>query len=213
MDIPTFVSEDLILLSQALDGQAVGLGAGVSALCASVSLSVPSFLGLTLLLPGPPPRSTDGHDPVRLTFRMPLGNRALTPRSSLLLTPAHGSARMPPGAVGRDRTPMIVLYAERPGAFVDLAADVSWLAGTDRSGAVLDRHLDPPPWSGLAETRVVAGGGVEAESAVNQALGFLIASGRTPEQASADLDTAAGRRDGGRLGAARQLLHELDQRI
>ena len=213
MDIPIFVSEDLTLLSQTLDGQAAGLGARVSALCTSVSLSVPSFLGLTLLLPGPPARSTAGHDPVRLTFRMPLDNRALAPGSSLLLTPSHGGDRTQTGAAGPDRTPVIVLYAERPGAFVDLAADVSWLAGTDRSGAVLDRHLDPPPWSGLAETRVVAGGGVEAASTVNQALGFLIASGRTPEQASADLDTAAGQSDGGRLGAARQMLHELDQRI
>jgi hypothetical protein len=69
----------------------------------------------------------------------------------------------------------VILYASVPGAFVDLAADLGWLTGRDHSSHFLDRHLTRPA-DGTASV-------VRVSSAINQAVGVLIGTGRTPEDA------------------------------
>jgi hypothetical protein len=71
----------------------------------------------------------------------------------------------------------LILYAQRRGAFIDLAADLSWLTGRDPSEFVLDHHFTLPNHLDAPEGLTVA-------SVINQAIGVLIAHGRTPEQAT-----------------------------
>jgi hypothetical protein len=77
------------------------------------------------------------------------------------------------------------LYARRPGAFVDLAADLSWLGGDGLSSVPLDDalgvDLDSSP-TGLAQA-----------STINQAIGILIERGFNPAEARGELDDLAAR--------------------
>jgi hypothetical protein len=80
----------------------------------------------------------------------------------------------------------LILYAQRRGAFIDLAADLSWLIGRDPSEFVLDHHFTLPNHLDAPEGLTVA-------SVINQAIGVLIAHGRTPEQAHRELGARAAR--------------------
>jgi hypothetical protein len=79
----------------------------------------------------------------------------------------------------------LIVYATVPGAFVDLAADSSWFLRWGLQEFVLDGHLDP----------IANSAGVPTFSllpTVNQAIGFLIASGMVPEAAYEELQRRAG---------------------
>jgi hypothetical protein len=76
-----------------------------------------------------------------------------------------------------------VLYAATPGAFVDLAADLSYALGLDRTHLVLDQHLIAPTAG--------SGMGLDTQSAINQAIGVLIGGGHTLESARHELDRLA----------------------
>lgn len=78
----------------------------------------------------------------------------------------------------------VILYAATPGAFVDLAADLSWLAGLELDEFALDQHLNLPV---DPETAGVG----QAASLINQAIGVLVARGRTLGAASDELDARA----------------------
>ncbi|PZS36187.1 MAG: hypothetical protein DLM58_02275 [Pseudonocardiales bacterium] len=96
---------------------------------------------------------------------------------------AHGSLLLPlplicaaaPGSV-------LVLYAGNAGAFTDLAADLSWALGLPLSAFTLDQHTHKhhPADKAIPSGLVVF-------SLINQALGVLIAWGRTHEQAHDEL--------------------------
>ncbi len=95
----------------------------------------------------------------------------------------------------------VVLYARVPGAFVDLAAEARWLAV---AGAVrLDQHLPPP--AEMATSTYLGD-----QSAVNQALGVLLAGGETLEGAQAALEERARTGRTTTVAAARRILAELE---
>lgn len=101
---------------------------------------------------------------------------------------------------GRSPDSSLTLYAGRPGALVDLAADLSYALVPGRSGqpepkpagrlgsvareVVLDQHLTP---------RSLTAGvtGSHEASTVNRAVGLLIGRGQTPEEAHRDLANQA----------------------
>jgi hypothetical protein len=64
----------------------------------------------------------------------------------------------------------------RPGAFVDLAADLAWLTARPPSDFVLDQHLPGPAGMGTAANLFEA-------SVFNQAIGALGGQGHTLQQA------------------------------
>ena len=98
--------------------------------------------------------------------------------------------------------PTMTLFASHPGAFVDLAADLAWLTSNTPTGLILDEHMQIA--RGLDDA-----GSVARNSAVNQAVGALLARGHTPEQAHAELVRRAAAQDGTVEEAARQIVAEL----
>jgi len=133
-------------------------------------------------------------DHTAVTGSSTVGASLLVP--DLRLSPSLGPGEAPLTA---DRV-TLVLYAGRAGAFVDLAADLALLTGTDLGDVVLDRHLTPPPNGGPV---------LERESIINQAIGVLIGRGRTPQQAWAHLDTRATLDGTNRWTASARLLDDL----
>lgn len=85
---------------------------------------------------------------------------------------AAGSRRRARGAFlsGPDRDelargPSVILYAAKPGAFIDLAADLAWLTGRSLTDFVLDRHLILPKAPDAASGPAVAAPRASAETA------------------------------------------------
>lgn len=74
----------------------------------------------------------------------------------------------------------VVLYAATPGAFVDMAADLAFLTGIALDGADLDQHQS------LAGEPDITGV-IQDQSVIDEAIGVLIAGGRTGDQACAEL--------------------------
>lgn len=95
---------------------------------------------------------------------------------------------LPAGHAGRGApSATVILYASQPGAFVDLAADLTWLTGVDADDFCLDQHLNQHvrPADQGAPTAV------HLASMVNQAVGVLIGQGHPPELAVRELDQRA----------------------
>ncbi|MDP9094783.1 MAG: hypothetical protein M3N95_18055 [Actinomycetota bacterium] len=93
----------------------------------------------------------------------------------------------------------LLFYAADPGAFVDLAADLSFALGLELSDLVLDRHLTLPRHGEGID-------GFEFWSGINQAVGVLIARGHTPESARTELHRLADSDSGNLHDAARAVL-------
>lgn len=183
MEINAALAADLALLSAALDEPGVNIAETVEQLAADARLAVGSYIGLRV--------STTGEEPV-FTFTL---LEVAKVRSSLLipLTRFGRSGAMP--------TLSVILYAGRDGAFVDLAADLSWLAGTAFGDVVIDEHLDVHQDSVVPQ--------LEAESVINQAIGVLFSRGLTPQEADRELDIRANEAGIDRRSAADRLLGEV----
>lgn len=182
MEITATQAADLTPLTAALHDPAADPATDIAdtvlVLAADARLAVRSFLGLTVTV------TIAGHaggaaDPVVL--RLTLLDEDLDPSdiaTSLRLPgPTDGAGPGPPGIA-------VVLYAATPGAFVDMAADLSFLTGREFAAADLDQHR------GLAAEADITGV-LQVETAVHEAIGVLIARGRTREQAYAELDGLA----------------------
>lgn len=149
--------------------------------------AVPSYLGMVLtaaITPGP------------VVLIMPPTPWRAVPRASLRLTFPDGAATAQHAGSGAGAPHVTVtLYAANAGAFVDLAADLAYTYSQPLSGIALDEHLpDPSPTQPVLKgPRVTADALTVAElSAINKAIGVLIAGGSSPEQADAVLtDNAA----------------------
>lgn len=170
MEITDALAADLAGLGEALHEPGVDVNAALRQLGADVKAAVRSFLGLSITF------RIDGES-VTLTGREAEAGHAQV--LSSLAIPLR--SLNPVGSTGQ-----LVLYAARSGAFVDLAADLSWATGAGLASFVLDRHrnvdLAAPPLSGLGEL-----------SAINQAIGVLLDEGHLPEHARAELDRRAHR--------------------
>lgn len=188
MEITAALGADLTELTGPFDTSDpnLGLESSLRQLAADTKLAVRSYLGLSVTI-------TIGDQQITLT-----GLEAFTQPGDIvtsLLVPlpaAESDGTGPPPQIG------VVLYAGKPGAYVDLAADLAWLTGRPLGAFVLDRHLTPP---GTTATT-----GLRALSVINRAIGVLIDRGHTPGQARRELDARATRGGTDRRTAADLLL-------
>lgn len=170
-------------LSESLDDPRIDLGSGLRRLSSELQLAVSSYLGLSL------------------TVRVGADEVAISEPGQLDPAQIRSSVRMPRWLLGAHHAKpniSMTFYAASPGAFVDLAADLAWSAGRQLSEIVLDDHLVPPANS--------PGGGLAALSSIQQAIGVLVALGRTPEQAERNLTARARRAGTSRFATAASLL-------
>ena len=186
MEIIAALAADLAILTQALDDPDSVVIESVQHLASDVLSAAPSFLGLTVTV-------HDSDPPFTFTTR----EDRVEPgdvRTSLMMGLSHDGA----GA-------RVILYAGTPGAFVDLAADLSWLARHTLAGCELDQHLVLPAVASTATP-------LRSASAINQTIGVLIGAGLTPEEAHRELEVRAATADTDRLTAAGEILAVLPYR-
>jgi hypothetical protein len=94
-----------------------------------------------------------------------------------------------------------VLYAATRGAFVDLAADLSYALRIDPAKLILDSHPVENPdgnGNGLA--------GLAAHVTINQAIGVLIGRGHTPDSGRQELHRLAALDHGDLHASAQQIV-------
>lgn len=194
MEITAALAADLAVLTQTLDEPGTDIAETLRQFAADARRAVPSYLGLSLLVvrgAGLPVTITaleHGAAPsqVQTTLRMPL-----------------------PREPGDGVSVALILYAARPGAFVDLAADLCWMIGERLSAVAVDEHLlapAAPDPSGLLPPLSVLSG-----SAIDQATGVLIGRGFTPAQAQRYLAAHAAESGVDVHGAADRVLAHLDE--
>ncbi len=187
VDIPSGLAADLRSLTVALGRPGTDLTELVEGLTLGLRTVVPSYLGMTMAV---------GVDGSRFTFTAaadrPDGDGRVATSVMVSLT----------GPSGLEPDTLLVLYASRPGAFVDLAADFSFSLGVSLDAVVLDEHLVmPTPGSdGSASLREI--------SALNQAIGMLIDQGTTPENAHSELTRLAEREGVSTHTAAGRLIEQ-----
>jgi hypothetical protein len=179
------LAAELAALSAALDEPGSDLGLGLRQLAVAAASAVPSYLGLSVVV--------TQHDPAFTVTLLDDGESAGDIGASILLTWTSRANDDDVAGVA------FVLYARTPGAFVDLAADVSWLTGSLPTEFVLDAHLGFPAEPDTATP-------IAAASVINQAIGVLIGRGYTPEQAHRELDANAARDGTERVTAAQVIL-------
>lgn len=162
------LAAELDLLTQALDLPGTDVAETVLRLAADVRTAVGSYLGLSVAITA----NQSQFDLTVLDERAKPGDI----ETSLLipLSSVPGVGKTAPTSV------VLILYAATTGAFVDLAADLSWITGRvlaefrlDEHRTLPSTHTDPSP--------------LETMAAINQALGVLIGRGSSPEQAERDL--------------------------
>lgn len=167
MHITQALSVDLALLTRAVDRPEIDIVQTLHQFAVDARIAVRSYLGLSLIAACDEP-----------PFTFTALEEHATPgdiRSSLLM----------PQTVDRtDNAAILVLYAARAGAFVDLAADLSWLTGVDLSDYCLDQHLSTIAVHCTEPT-------VHTNSVINQAIGVLIGRGHLPEEAHKRLTAQA----------------------
>ena len=185
MRMPSGLVADLALLTDALDG--VDVATTLTLLASDVATAVSSYAGLSLRL-----CSAARH--VELT----------TLTDEVAVQRIVTSLRIPVPQPTAGPAVVIVLYATTPGAFVDMAADLAWLTGRALDDVGLDRDLGNALHAHPATS-------LRDGSTVDQAVGVLVSRGRTPEEASADLDDLALGSGSDRYAAARQLLAGLPE--
>lgn len=196
MAISAPVAADLASLTGLLNEPDVDLESELRALSVNLNAAISSYLAMTVTI------SLDGH---RISFTVL--ERADTAQdgpgvtAASLLIPLSGAID---GAGGNT----LVVYSSTAGAFVDLAADLSYALGVELSALVLDAHLD-----GLDVQSSTAGmAGLAELTIINQALGVLLARGYTPNSGRLELQRLADL-DGGRIPeAAASILGDVDPR-
>jgi hypothetical protein len=173
VNISAAVAADLAALTAGLGDPDVDLERQLHHLGANLTRAVASFCGLTMTI------RLEGHD---ISLRAGDGIDA---KASLHIP-------LSPLGAAQDGSALVV-YAKVSGAFVDLAADLSYALGIDLALLVLDGHLPvdvETSGSGLA--------GLDEFSRINQAIGVLIGRGHSPDGALDELRRLADL-DGGHL--------------
>ncbi len=188
MEIAAALAADLTVLAAAPDDPAIDLRKNLLLLMADIRLAVRSYLGLTMTVRagGAQLHAAVWEDAARQQDA----------KSSLRLTlPAVER-------VGLAELGELVLYAGSSGAFLDMAADLSWLTGRHLTDFVLDDNLSIV--DAVSELP-----GVAASSTINQAIGVLLGAGRTVTDAVVELDRRAVNAGIDRVQAATELLARL----
>lgn len=142
-------------LLEPLDLVELDIEQSMHALTRDVSLVVPSCVGFSMTI-------LVGGEAVTVTSMA--ADAEAGPITSSLALPLNLTDDLEPGS-------RLVLYAHAPGAFVDLAADLSYALGARAGLLTLDDHLHPSACSGIA--------GVEQLSIVNRAVGMLVGRGHS----------------------------------
>ena len=189
MTMPEGLAAELALLTQALDLPGTDVAETVSRLVADAQSAVSSYLGLSVAI-------SANHSDFDLTI-LKDGTQPKDIRSSLLVPLSTAAAD-----VGTTASVALILYAATPGAFLDLAADLSWITARTLREFPLDAHCTLPD-------SVISPTPLSAMSSINQALGVLIGRGSTPEQAKRDLHKRAATAGIDLLGAATLILAAL----
>jgi hypothetical protein len=189
VDFPHDVTDQLDVLTEALENPGTDLPTVLAVLVDDLRAAIPSELGLTVTI-------TQAGDTITLTTVEP---HAPPATGASLHLPLDEVTAAGPGSTA-------TFYAARPGAFVDLAADIRHAYGLDRQ-VVIDGHLgDPLPAAAARSwTRVT---GLAELSVINQAIGVLIELGHHPDTARTVLQHRADQ-TGTALGAAAQ--HLIDE--
>jgi hypothetical protein len=187
VEITATLAADLTALTESLDDPDTDIAATLRQLATGAKLAVRSYLGLSVTI------TASGQ---QIIFTALEDHTQPGDIGTSLMMPLP-----PAGPNGNDAEPInaLILYAQRRGAFIDVAADLSWLTGRDPSEFVLDHHLTLPNHLDAPEGLTVA-------SVINQAIGVLIAHGRTPEQAHRELDARAARGGVDRRSIASRIL-------
>jgi len=172
VNIPPSVLAELALLSDVLDSPSFDISETLSRLVADVAASLPSFIGISILVGDPETRlevttieNSAQAARIRTSLRFPLREGDVAG--------AHG------GASGE-----LIVFAAQPGALVDLAADLAWLTRLPLADARLDEDLGGPDSTSRERS-------LSRLSTINQALGVLMGGGLTQEESVAELATRA----------------------
>jgi hypothetical protein len=197
------VVAQLSALTAALDQPGTDLQAILSVLIDDLVDAVPGFLGLTITVHhrGPDQRGTvrDGSptDPPGGTvaaWRFTVADESRPVRSSMQV-PLSVLAPAAPGGT-------VEIYAAAPEAFQALATDARARYGLDGE-IVLDRHLRIPSDTAAHDVLI-------ASSAIQQAIGVLLAGGVRPDAALTQLTQVADHERITLAEAAQQVLRRLD---
>ena len=182
MELTPALAEQLASLTATLEDPDVDLQAGVRTLGDSVRETVDSFLGvsLTMVVDGYPFTVTTLDATIAaagigtsLRFPVPVRDGAPVPTVG---TPVETGAS---GSV-------VVFYARNPGAFVDLAADITYAQRWSMGSVVLDADVQPAGGGGGG-----LGAQLERLSVLHQAVGVLLGRGDTLEGARGELERRA----------------------
>jgi len=184
VEITAALAADLAILSEALVETDADILEAFRQLAVDVNVAVRSYLGLAVI-------ARDSTFPLTLTAMEPFTHRDDVVSSLLMPLSDHDLDRHDPQLV-------VILYAGRAGAFVDLAADLAWLSGRPLSDFTLDQHLSLPEPDSQIDVR--------GSSVVNQAIGVLIGRGYTPAQAALEIDARAAAAGESRVDAAALIL-------
>ncbi len=188
MKFTVSLAAELATLDAALDDPGSDIGQGLVQLAADVTGAVPSYAALSVVV-------TRDDSSFTLTLLDDGVTVADVGTSIMLARPDCGD--------GHDASAVaIILYSRSPGAFVDLAADVSWLTRRPLTDFLLDAHLAAAAEPGTATP-------LEAASVINQAIGVLIGRGCTPQQALLELDRQTAQNETDRLSVGRVILARL----
>lgn len=183
MDHSATLAADLALLSGAVKNPGDGLEPLLESLVEDLRRAISSYLGLTMTI------AVDDHE---ISFTQ---SEHADPAGTSLQISLASVAGSPSGST-------LVLYAAVPGAFVDLAADMSWILALEPSMLVLDEHLSVP-----ASSEAISG--LREHAIINRAIGALIENGFTPDAARAELRSHAEADSGDVPAAAQRLLDSL----
>ena len=163
---------DLTSLTAALDDPDVDLQCSLDRLGRTLGTAISSFLGLSMTV------RVDDH-PITVTTT----SRTAAP-ATVAGSPVVGASISLPLP---ERAATVVFYAGSPGAFVDLAADVTHAWTLPPGAVVIDAQLTPDP---DCDSRTEVGGLAEFD-VVHQAVGVLVGRGHLPAAAHHELDQQA----------------------
>jgi hypothetical protein len=193
--ISAALAADLAALTASLDDPSIEIAHTIEQLSRDVGVAVRSYLGLSVRLSSP----DQDIDFMVLTERAELARIRTSVRLALSPSTAGNTSLEARGAL----QVVLVFYAATAGAFVDLAADLSWLVGGGRDRLALDEDLPKPDQPPSRHT-------LGALSEMNQAIGVLIGQGHTPDTARHELFRLAAATGATIAAAAAAILAALD---